>query len=171
MWCVCVHIQACVCTCVYPPWECVPHWELAIRWLLPPGMHRATASSSAGLRLPPQTLSPTRPLNYPLHPFCRLLFLTRWFVHTNTHTRVCTVCVCCPSSPSSTEVNVLVSRTPQSLNRPSWIRVSPCPNSGPCGGVPSWAVAHDHSLSPFARLVLGVWEASLLGVRKGPPSS
>ena len=103
--CMC-GVCACVCTCRHvcapvcnPPGEHMPHWELVTRGLLPPGAHRAAASSWAGLRLPPQTLPPTRPLNYPLHPFCCLLFLMSWLVHTNTHTRVCTVCISCPSPP------------------------------------------------------------------------
>ena len=135
--CMCRHVCAPVCN---SPGERMPHWELVTRGLLPPGAHRAAASSCAGLRLPPQTLSPHPPSELPPSSFLLPPF-PHELIRSYKHSHTCVYCLYFLSiSPSSTEVKVLASRTQQSLNCLSRIRETesaPVQTAGPAGVSPA----------------------------------
>ena len=138
--CVRVHVQACVCTCVYPPGG--THASLGTsneRTLARRHAQscclilcRSQAPSSDTSPHPPSELPPS---SFLLPPFPHEL------IRSYKHSHTCVYCLYFLSiSPSSTEVKVLASRTQQSLNRLSRIRETesaPVQTAGPAGVSPA----------------------------------
>lgn len=144
VWCVCVrvHMQACVCTCVYPPPSGGKHASLGTRneRTLAPRCAQSCCLILCRPQAPSSDTSPHPPSEPPPSSFLLPPF-PHELIRSYRHSCTCVYCLYFLSiSPSSTEVKVLASRTLQSLNRPSRIRETqsaPVQTAGPAGVSPA----------------------------------